>query len=328
MLPSRHVMLFVGSALVAHGVAGPVAAQPNPLRSHVTAKHAHEGHPPHRDPWLDGPNASLAAWYDPPTPWQEPVSPGPSYVTSEPAWDAPPEEGVPYHTHVDGAPCDDCDAPYGHAGAMLHPAPALALFLQHAGQPGEWRHRPLSASWFTGVLWGDDLQGLDFPNGRVGQDSGFLGGVRLGWDWTEFFGGELRLGLSSLDLGTPLEGFNNDVILFDGSVLFYPTGDTRLRPYILTGVGLVNFDIATDHSRRMVGMPLGGGVKYRVGNRLVLRFEVLDNIAFPSGSGLETTHNVSLSGGLEFRLGGSRRRYWPWEPGPVGWSSMHWGQRW
>ena len=218
---------------------------------------------------------------------------------------------APYLASPPDPACNDCDRPpgYGPAYGEARYIDPLWAFWQHARQRGHWLHRPLSAGWFVGVLWGDDLRGLDFANNPVGQNSGFFGGLRIGWDWTNYFGGETRLGFSSVDLQDSLSGLNNDVILWDGDLLFYPTGDTRLRPYLLTGLGLANFDIGTDGSRRLLSMPIGVGVKYRVGNRAVLRLQVIDNIAFPSGSGLQTTHNPSLTGGMEFRFGGTRRSY-------------------
>ena len=289
---------------------------------------------------------TVGGWYDPAPVWPTPPVMGPpsqpvrrqrsrpSAVAEGPLGDEPigpsaddaqgPLDPIAEPLAPD-EPCDDCaPGPVPYGGPMFGPFHGyprwwLRRFLEHARRRGHWRHRPISASWFVGVIWGDDLQGLDFINARVKEDSGFLAGARLGWDWSDYFGGEMRLGFSAIDLQDPLEGFNNDIILWDGSLLFYPTGDTRLRPYVLTGVGLVNVDVATDQSRRLLGMPIGGGVKYRWGNRMALRLELLDNIALPSGSGLETMHNISLTAGLEFRLGGSRRSYWPWEPSRLGW---------
>ena len=50
----------------------------------------------------------------------------------------------------------------------------------------------------------------------------------------------------------------------------------------------------------------------------VVRLDLLDDIAFRTDH-LQTQENVSLTAGLEFRFGGSRKVYWPWDPGRSFW---------
>ena len=49
---------------------------------------------------------------------------------------------------------------------------------------------------------------------------------------------------------------------------------------------------------------------------LVLRFDVLDNLAFGSGR-LGTMNNFSFTTGFEYRFGGEHYNYWPWNPAPA-----------
>ena len=61
-------------------------------------------------------------------------------------------------------------------------------------------------------------------------------------------------------------------------------------------------------------MPFGFGLKVRcIRDWLALRLEMLDNVAFGS-AGLDTMHNITLTGGVEVRFGGPRKSYWPWNP--------------
>jgi hypothetical protein len=105
-------------------------------------------------------------------------------------------------------------------------------------------------------------------------------------------------------------------------VLYYPWGDTRLRPYLSAGIGTAHFDFV-DQNRQafqpgLIGLPVGGGIKFRARPWCVVRLDVQDNIAFGRGA-VDTMHNVALTIGVDYRFGGNRLSYWPWEPGTPGW---------
>jgi hypothetical protein len=84
----------------------------------------------------------------------------------------------------------------------------------------------------------------------------------------------------------------------------------------------VRFDfsdrLGTRWDDTVFGLPFGLGVKYRHSDRMAFRLEVADNVAFP-GAAMETMHVLSVTGGAEIRFGGSRRAYWPWNPGRHYW---------
>jgi hypothetical protein len=207
-----------------------------------------------------------------------------------------------------------------------------------------WLYRPLSVGFFLGGVQGNSL-----IDDWVGEKQGVLGGVRLGWDHDCSWGGEMRFASGSVDIYDtqraklaqweadnaagmaadnprrrrfePRDGL--DLFLWDVDLLYYPCGDSALRPYLLTGIGIAHISfydrLSRDLGEVMVGMPVGLGLKCRLEDWLALRLECLDNIAFAGGTGLNTLHHVSLTGGVEIRFGGPRRAYWPWNPGRHYW---------
>lgn len=212
-----------------------------------------------------------------------------------------------------------------HGGAMADPA-------RHES----WLNRPFSLTWFVGGLWG----GTMVPD-WVDGEKGFLGGVRVGYDLSHYWGTEIRFAFGSVGLKdsdraieagrfpvtNPLHFYvdtKRDATMFlcDINVLFYPWGDNPWRPYVLVGLGssFLSFTdrMATPYSVNQLELPLGIGLKYRVSHALALRIEATDNIAL-ANSGVQTLHQVSLIGAAEFRFGGSRKSYWPWNPGRSVW---------
>lgn len=225
----------------------------------------------------------------------------------------------------------------------------LAHWLQpHGYQPPSprqtWLFRPYSVDWFAGGVWGGAV-----IDDWVSQSSGFVGGVRLGWDADPFWGVEMRVALGELELtdshravtaqrtaddkagldeDDPLRlRFDRrralDLFLWDISLIYYPLGDTRLRPFAMIGLGTsrITFKdrLSNEYDEIVLGMPVGGGIKWRCNDWLGLQCTLTDNIALSGGSGFNTLHELSLTGGVEIRFGGSRRSYWPWNPGKFYW---------
>ena len=157
--------------------------------------------------------------------------------------------------------CPHCGAPHNLRGDEAGP-PEFGQIL--GPDPGNWLFRPFSMSWFTGVVWGDEL-----VRSRVDQHQGFMGGVRFGWDLHEYWGVESRLGFSAIDLSgvPPQVGQNADWFLWDTSVLFYPLGDDRWRPYFLSGMGVsdISFDndLGQTVDETLFAVVIGVGWKYR-----------------------------------------------------------------
>ncbi len=181
-----------------------------------------------------------------------------------------------------------------------------------------WQNRPFHVDFFAGDMIGDDA-----VDGVIGQEAGFFTGTRLGWDYDYYWGVETRLGLSWMSLFDRQNPQNNigtgNIIVWDMSLLYYPWGDSRWRPFALLGTGIQQLDSYGSspavYSGTLFEVPFGGGLKYRFNEWLTFRVDVIDNLAFGTGS-LDTMHNVSFSGGVEYHFGGHRRTYWPWNPNP------------
>jgi hypothetical protein len=270
----------------------------------------------------------------PPVPMLEgPVVPGPA-VESFPAQesDSPFADALrpPSPPRIPAGPIDGqdaADAPYGydpsHDYAPRLPGRIRSHFenrpRQQPLQSESWLNRPFSASFFLGGVFLDDP--LDDPLAGIAGDAGFYYGGRFGWDFAPRFGMEGRIGAGSA--GTSSTVFRVDLpqanlFYTDINWLWYPTGDTRWRPYVMAGTGLFNLDFIDIFNHRyhetMFEIPLGIGLKYRYSTRTVMRFEFVDNFALGTGL-LEDMHNFSFSAGLETRFGGgNRKNYWPWKP--------------
>lgn len=190
-------------------------------------------------------------------------------------------------------------------------------------QRSSWLHRPYSISGFAGALLMDDPL-----RGQVSAGTGFVPGFRLGFDPDAYWGLEARFAFSKIALEylPTSQRQQGDLNYFsaEASWLWYPLGDTKWRPYLSLGLGLTDVDFyetATLHNAQtLFSLPFGLGMKYRLGNRAALRFEILDSVAFGNGSELDDMHNISITGGLEWRIGSlSKPSYWPWNPGRTWW---------
>ena len=181
----------------------------------------------------------------------------------------------------------------------------------------------------------------------VGMSGGFDGGWRLGWDVNSNWGTEMRFAFASMELNdsgradlarsalddaaglaanepqrTRFDHRNGDLFQWDVDVLYYPCGETRLRPFFLTGMGLSNVHftdkLQQDYHVTSLSLPLGMGLKYLCNDNLDVRLDLLDDIAF-SSQNLNTQHNLSITAGVDFRFGGSRKVYWPADLGRSWW---------
>ena len=176
-----------------------------------------------------------------------------------------------------------------------------------------WLNRPYHVDWFLGPLLGDDL-----ITNRVSQDNVMFGGLRLGWDFDYFWGIEWRLGWADphASYAEPqAEPVDVSYVVSDVDVLYYPWGDAKVRPYLLWGLGVTQLDFLDDvglnRHATLATMPFGAGVQFHQWPWLVWRLEFLDNLAFGADE-VSTMNNVSLTAGMELRLGARPASYWPW----------------
>jgi Outer membrane protein beta-barrel domain len=191
------------------------------------------------------------------------------------------------------------------------------------GQPligTSWRNRPLYVGTFVGGVFLHDLQ-----THHVNQnDTAFLG-LRLGCDFDHYWAVEGRWAFARPELfdgtGAPLPAASRDYFA-DVSLLFYPLGDARWRPYVIGGLGFQQFRFNNDHAQRIseatLSVPIGFGLKYFYGPWFSLRFDFVDNICV-GNERISGQHNVALMTGFELRFGGRRQSYYPWHNNTAYW---------
>ena len=187
------------------------------------------------------------------------------------------------------------------------------------------------------------VQGTPIIDDWVGMNQGFLGGYRLGWDHDEHWGAEMRFAFGSVALydsarakqaqwdADTKAGYrpdspwrwrfdrrrDADLFQWDVDLIYYPWGDPNWRPYLMVGMGTTSLrfmDRLSDERHQAVfSMPIGMGIKYLWSDRMALRLDLTDDIAFGTNT-ISTMQNTSLTAGVEVRLGGTQRAYWPWNP--------------
>lgn len=207
-----------------------------------------------------------------------------------------------------------------------------------------WSFRPFSLAGVFGLV-----QGSPLIDDWIRENQGVLGGVQFGWDTSPYWGFETRLSWAKVEVIdtdraiaaqiakddaaglSPNDPFRhrfdgrryNRVFFWDAHALYYPWGDSAFRPYVMVGLGAtaMSFIDRTDVSYKdtLFTLPFGLGIKYRMNDFLAARIEAADFMGFGGGQTLELIHNVNVIGGLEVRFGGSRRAYWPWNPGRHYW---------
>jgi hypothetical protein len=184
-----------------------------------------------------------------------------------------------------------------------------------------WRNRPWHAGFLIGMLDGGEV-----ANGTVLQDSGMLLGIHIGNDFDHYWGWEFRaataqVDLNRLDTGAPLaqDGRNT---YYDLNLLYYPLGDTRWRPYFLVGIGASTHGFAdiegNSYDETTATMPIGLGMKYFVRPGTSIRADFINNISFGTENAAGSD-NISLSIGLDWHFGGSRKVYYPWDSSLMVW---------
>lgn len=180
-------------------------------------------------------------------------------------------------------------------------------------EKSSWKNRPYHVDWFSGPLLGDDL-----IDNRVSQDNELFGGFRIGWDFDYYWGLEARFGWSNPNVQfiEPQPVANNgSYFVSDIDFVYYPWGDSKIRPYMLLGAGMARIDFVdsadVNFNTTLFTTPFGGGMQFRQTPWLIWRFEILDNLSY-GADGVDTMHNISLTAGMELRLGARPSSYWPW----------------
>jgi hypothetical protein len=101
------------------------------------------------------------------------------------------------------------------------------------------------------------------------------------------------------------------------SYLYYPWGDSAIRPYWRGGIGNMNVDYPTDFGSRydasLFMFPWGAGVKWQLRRWLAARVELTDYFALGT-HGVNAQSDWALTFGLEWHFGTKHKSYWPWNP--------------
>lgn len=186
----------------------------------------------------------------------------------------------------------------------------------HPLEGTSWLNRPYYVSLAAG--------GLYMPRAvatNVRRDTDVLTSLAIGWDWDFYWGLEWRLALATPELKNikaPSADRNDRLMITDLSLMYYPWGDSQVRPYWRIGVGWTEIDYPNSDGDRTqaspLTMPFGLGIKWMVKRWMAARVELIDNYSF-GDSAAAAQHNMSLTIGLECHWGARSRSYWPWHPG-------------
>lgn len=192
-----------------------------------------------------------------------------------------------------------------------------------AGEPlrgTSWLNRPVEVAGEVGALI---MTGPPANDIRAAND--LFAAVQLGWDWDHYWGSQLRLGWSTPEMDNPNvqeADLSDNFLLTDASVMYYPWGDSRTRPYVRFGFGLVDLEFTNSNNERqqenLFTMPLAIGVKRLVKRNLAMRAEFANNITFGANEA-DGADYITLSIGLEGRFGGKPDGYWAWSPAGGAW---------
>jgi hypothetical protein len=262
--------------------------------------------------------------------------PAPPPATSAPpaGWcfgPSPDWEGAPVPDHFSDLSAPPADIPLGPAGDRWREVevqePVTFLGLRHSSTHGRnvGRGRPLvGTSWlnrpyFVGVSLGP-MWFTQRVDDSVGRDVDTFGDIFIGFDWDHFWGSELQVGRATPELintECPLSGRSDRISFWSYSHLYYPWGDSLLRPYMRVGIGTTEVSFPRDSGRiwneYLLTFPLGVGVKYPLRRWLAARMEVTDYLALGEHH-VGHQNNVALVFSLEWRFGVHPKSYWPWNP--------------
>lgn len=187
-----------------------------------------------------------------------------------------------------------------------------------AGEPlrgTSWLNRPYEVSYQVGAFLLNEP-----PSVNAGTDNALFGALHFGQDFTHYLGAEFRIGVSNTELNpaTTGGGAQSDTLtIADLTTVYYPWGDSRLRPYLRSGIGLTDLEFTDGAGGRaketLLTIPVGLGVKYLNWRSVAWRAEIVNHLALGNGAS-RTLNSYTLTFGVEHRFGGVSPGYWAWRP--------------
>jgi len=242
-------------------------------------------------------------------------------MQTQPAFRQPPTSLEEYTSEAElGVPCDATSSESFFERLRW-------LGLRHSSRDGRnagmgvplvgtsWINRPYYLGVDLGTVW------LTRPiQEDVVRDTDMYGGVYVGYDFDYYWGTELALQRATPELineSVRDTSRGDRLMIWTANVMYYPWGDSVFRPYWRCGIGGMEIDYPTDAGYRrdevLWTFPVGLGIKYPVRRWLAARAEFTDQIGL-GNEGVNTQHDLTLTFALEWRFGGQKRAYWPWNP--------------
>jgi hypothetical protein len=178
-----------------------------------------------------------------------------------------------------------------------------------------WLNRPYYVGSSLGVLGMANRIETD-----VRPDVDTFGGLFVGWDWDYYWGSEIQFERATPELTNkrfPDVRSGNVMNLWSYDWMYYPWGDSTIRPFWRLGIGSTYVDYVGDDGHRrdeeLWTLPIGVGVKYPIYHWLAGRLEFTDHLAL-GNRGVSTLNNLTLTFALEWHFGAHPPSYWPWNP--------------
>jgi|GEM_PF-4183756 len=219
---------------------------------------------------------------------------------------------------------------------------ALASDLGYS-HDANWRARPFSVGIMATVNFGSMLE-----ENWISMTQGAGGILFLNWDASPHWGFATRFSFASIGLSdapraktarynAAIAGGMDEYAAqkhmessraghwyqWDILAFWYPFGDTRVRPFLGVGLGAaqINYtdaiDVRTNNTAGVI--PLMLGLRTRVNDWLAFHLEVGNNFSFGAGRTGRVISNTYIAAGIEFRFGGQRTMYWPYDSGVRRW---------
>jgi len=174
-----------------------------------------------------------------------------------------------------------------------------------------WLNRPYEIGIDTGAFI--MTKGVSSNNRR---NNDLMLATHVGWDWEHYWGTQFRIAYTTPELSSSVgdaQRHSNSLLMYDVTMLYYPWGDSRVRPYYRFGLGLTDLSFTNPAGNRedetLLTAPVGVGIKYQTKRWMALRAEAVDHIVFAQNNAAPM-QNLTLTFGVEWRFGGRPSRSW------------------